>query len=34
MTLLECYDAVGGDYEGAIGRLRSERLIHKFVLKF
>ena len=34
MTLKECYDALGGDYEEAIGRLRSERLVQKFVLKF
>ena len=34
MTLKECYDALGGDYEEAMGRLRSERLVQKFVLKF
>ena len=34
MTLKECYAALGGDYEEAIGRLRSERLVQKFVLKF
>lgn len=34
MTLQECYTALGGDYEEAIGRLRSERLVQKFVLKF
>ena len=34
MTLKECYAAMGGDYEDAIGRLRSERLLQKFVLKF
>lgn len=34
MTLKECYSAMGGDYDEAIGRLRSERLIQKFVLKF
>ena len=34
MTLRECYAAIGGDYEEAMGRLRSERLVQKFVLKF
>lgn len=34
MTLQECYAAMGGDYANAIGRLRSERLVQKFVLKF
>lgn len=34
MTLTECYAAMGGNYDEVIGRLRSERLIQKFVLKF
>lgn len=34
MTLEECYAAMGGDYADAMGRLRSERMIQKFVLKF
>ena len=34
MTLQECYTALGGSYEEVIGRLRSERLVQKFVLKF
>lgn len=34
MTLKECYAALGGDYDEALGRLRSERLVQKFVLKF
>ena len=34
MTLQECYAAMGGNYEDAIGRLRSEKLVQKFVLKF
>lgn len=34
MTLQECYEAMGSDYTGVLGRLRSERLIQKFVLKF
>ena len=33
MTLEECYAAMNGNYADAIGRLRSERLIQKFVLK-
>ena len=34
MTLQECYAALGGDYEDALGRLRSEKLVNKFVLRF
>ena len=34
MTLKECYAAMNGNYEDAIGRLRSERLVQKFILKF
>lgn len=34
MTLQECYAAMGGDYDEVMGRLRSERLVQKFVLKF
>lgn len=34
MTLKECYAAMEGNYDDAIGRLRSERLVQKFVLKF
>ena len=34
MTLKDCYAAMGGNYDDAIGRLRSERLVQKFVLKF
>ncbi len=34
MTLQECYAAMGADYNGVLGRLRSERLVQKFVLKF
>lgn len=34
MTLRECYEALGGDYDAVLGRLRTERLIQKFVLKF
>ena len=34
MTLKECYDAMGANYEEVLGRLRSEKLIQKFALKF
>lgn len=34
MTLKECYEAMHGDYEGVTGRLVSESLVRKFVLKF
>ena len=34
MTLQECYAAMGGNYEEVLGRLRSDRLIQKFVMKF
>ena len=34
MTLRECYAALGGDYDAALGYLRSEKLVNKFVLRF
>jgi len=34
MTLQECFTALGGDYEEVKRRLRSERLVEKFTLKF
>lgn len=34
MTLQECYTAMGGNFEEAMGRLRSEKIVKKFVLKF
>ncbi len=34
MTLRECYDAMGANYDEVLGRLHSERLVQKFVLKF
>ena len=34
MTLQECYGKLGGSYDEVISRLRSERLVQKFVLKF
>ena len=34
MNLKDCYEAMGGSYDEVISRLRSERLVQKFVLKF
>ena len=34
MDLKTCYEALGGDYESVFGRLRSDRMITKFCLKF
>ncbi len=34
MTLQECYAEIGGDYEDVTARLRSERLVQKFLLRF
>ncbi|MDO4305316.1 MAG: Hpt domain-containing protein [Eubacteriales bacterium] len=34
MTLKECYDVLGGDYENAVGRLMNDRILQKFVFKF
>ena len=34
MSLQSCYIALEGDYNDVIGRLRTERLVQKFVLKF
>lgn len=34
MGLKECYLSIGGNYEDAVGRLYSEKLVRKFVLKF
>ena len=34
MNLQECYAALGGNYTEVCGRLHSERLVQKFVLKF
>ena len=33
MTIQECYEAIGGDYEDVLGRLRSEALIRKIYIK-
>lgn len=34
MTVRECYEALGADYEGTLGRLCSEKLVQRFALKF
>lgn len=34
MTLQEFYAAVGGNYDEAVGRMMSEALVRRFVLKF
>ena len=34
MTLKECYAAMGGNYEDVLTRLRSEKLVQKFIFKF
>jgi len=34
MTVKECYELLGGSYEEAKGRLMSDRLVEKFMLKF
>ena len=34
MTVKECYESMESDYEGVIGRIGSEGLIKRFVLKF
>ena len=34
MTIKECYEQMGADYEDVLGRLRNEALIRKFAKKF
>ena len=34
MDLKTCYEALGGNYQQAMERLRSERLVQKFVLRY
>ena len=34
MTVKECYDFMGGDYEDVMGRLRKDERVQKFLLKF
>ena len=34
MSLKECYEKMGADYEDVLSRLRSEGLVRKFAVKF
>ena len=34
MTIQECYEAIGGNYDDVLKRIRSEALIQRFTLKF
>lgn len=34
MNLIECYNALGGNYEDVLRRLTSERLVKKFAVRF
>lgn len=34
MTIKECYQAFGGDYEDILGRFMTEERVKKFALKF
>lgn len=34
MTLKDCYTVFGGDYQGVMERLGSERIVQKFAFKF
>lgn len=34
MTLRECYAALEGDYESAVARLMTERVVQKFIIRF
>lgn len=34
MTVKECYEQIGGDYNDVIDRLAMEKLVEKFMLKF
>lgn len=34
MTLKECYTVMGANYEEVLNRLRSEKLIRKFAIRF
>lgn len=34
MTLQDCYQALGGDYDDVMGRLRKESMVEKFVFRF
>ena len=34
MTVKECYEQMGSDYEGVLGRMGSEAMIKRFALKY
>lgn len=34
MTVKECYEKVGSDYDGVLKRLGSEALVKRFAVKF
>ncbi len=34
MTLKDCYERFGGNYDEVLGRLQREKTVEKFVLKF
>ncbi len=34
MTVQECYESIGSDYEGVLGRMGSEGMVKRFALKF
>lgn len=34
MTVKECYESMGSDYEGVLGRMGSEGMVKRFALKF
>ena len=34
MTVKECYEQMGSDYESVLGRMGSEAMIKRFALKF
>lgn len=34
MTVQECYESIGADFEGVLGRMGSEAMMKRFALKF
>lgn len=34
MTVQECYESIGADFEGVMGRMGSEEMVKRFALKF
>ncbi len=34
MTIQNCYEKLGGDYQGVLGRLGSDALVQRFLIKF